>query len=375
MKSRLDIVYVSHDSIAEGIGMSQIVPVVIGLANKGWKVGIISCEKNAPSPEIQKRFDAADVTWKPLKFGRTGALGGLGRLIRIALRLPRAKAYHCRGDLASVAKLLSSRSPFLWDVRGLWIDQKIIIGSINTNPIVIWLARKLESLSAKGAAAVSTLTEAVYPVLLQRHPSLTRNHSVIATCTDLDKFYFDPNLPSETKLLLSGVFNNYYDIPATKVFISSFREKAKLRVTWCHGKEALKSQLDVGEDEIKTRQQDEMRTEIQSSSFGLAICKQDIGESLSGVMPTKVAEFLAVGRPVVVSQGIGDLENLLLSTQTGVVIGSDIELAVSEILSLLADKDTPIRCRALAERHFNMASAINIYDSIFRKLIGEMGTG
>ena len=128
MRSRLDIVYVTHDSIAEGIGMSQIVPVVIGLAKKGWRVGIISCEKNSPSSEIQKQFNEASVTWKPLKFGRAGAIGGAGRLIRIAFNLPRAKAYHCRGDLASVAKILSSRSPFLWDVRGLWIDQKLIIG-------------------------------------------------------------------------------------------------------------------------------------------------------------------------------------------------------------------------------------------------------
>jgi hypothetical protein len=135
---------------------------------------------------------------------------------------------------------------------------------------------------------------------------------VIATCTDLDKFYFDPKLPTEKKLLLSGVFNNYYDIPATREFIRSFRKKEKLKVTWCHGKEAIKKELNVGEDEIRVMKQSDMQSEIASSSFGLAICKQDIGDSLAGVMPTKVAEFLAVGRPVIVSKGVGDLEKLLL---------------------------------------------------------------
>ena len=369
MNKTLDIVYVSHDSIDEGIGRSQIIPVVIGLANKGWSVGIISCEKTDISSEIREQLEAVAVKWTALSFGRTGAVGGVGRLIRIAIRLPRAHAYHCRGDLAAVATHLSSRKPFLWDVRGLWIDQKIVIGSIKTNPLIIWLAKRLERIAANNAAAVSTLTEAVYPILIKRNPFLTHFHTVVTTCTDLEKFFLNPKLPTEKKLLLSGVFNNYYDIPATRDFISSFRKREKLKVTWCHGKEALKSELNVGEDEIKVMKQSDMQSEIALSSFGLAICKQDIGDSLAGVMPTKIAEFLAVGRPVIVSKGVGDLEQLLLSTRTGVVIGNDMDLAVIELLDLLNDDETPKRCRALAEKHFSLACAINKYDSIFRKLI------
>lgn len=349
--------------------MSQIIPVVIGLANKGWKVGIISCEKTGISPEIKKQLKEIDVNWKALNFGRTGAVGGLGRLIRIAIHLPRARAYHCRGDLAAVATYLSSRRPYLWDVRGLWIDQKIVMGNISTNRVIIWLAKRLERIAARNAAAVSTLTEAVYPILKKRHPFLSQPHSVIATCTDLVRFAFNTKLPAEKKLLLSGVFNDYYDIAATRVFIESFRERQKLKVTWCHGQEARKSVLNVGEDEIKIMRQTEMPNEIATSSFGLAICKQDIGDSLRGVMPTKVAEFLSVGRPIVISKGVGDLEQLLLSTRTGVVVRNDMDLAVNELLVLLNDDATPARCRALAENHFDMAKAIEKYDSIFRKLI------
>lgn len=349
--------------------MSQIIPVVIGLASKGWKVGIISCEKTEISSEIKEQLEAVAVDWTALSFGRTGAVGGVGRLIRIAIRLPRARAYHCRGDLAAAATHLSSRSPFLWDVRGLWIDQKIVIGSINTNLVIIWLAKRLEKIAARNAAAVSTLTEAVYPILIKRNPSLTQFHSVVATCTDLEKFHSNPRLPAEKKLLLSGVFNNYYDIPATRAFISSFRERENLKVTWCHGEEAIKSELNVGEDEIKVMKQSDMQSEIASSSFGLAICKQNIGDSLAGVMPTKVAEFLAVGRPVIVSKGVGDLEKLLLSTRTGIIMKDNMDLAVNELLDLLDDEETPKRCRALAEQHFSMVNAVDTYDSIFQKLL------
>ena len=112
-----------------------------------------------------------------------------------------------------------------------------------------------------------------------------------------------------------------------------------------------------------------MPGEIANASFGIAICKRDIGESLAGVMPTKIAEFLAVGRPVVISEDIGDLEELLLSTDTGVVIRESNAIAIEELARLLDDPGTPQRCRALAESHFSMENAIKKYDEIFRKLL------
>lgn len=369
MKKKLDIVYVTHDSLSEGIGMSQVVPVVLGLCKLGWRMGIVSCEKTELPKEIQTEFEDAGVVWIPLKFGRPGAVGGISRLARIAFHLPRARAFHCRGDLAAVAVVLRGRVGFLWDVRGLWIDQKIVIGSIASNRILIFLAKKLERVAARRAKAISTLTKAVFPVLKERHSFISQQHYVIPTCTDLSKFAFSNKLPKETKLLLSGVFNNYYDLPATELFIRKLREKTEIHVTWCHGKEAEKAELNIGEDEIKILRQSEMLSEIQSSSFGIALCKLDIGDSLTGVMPTKVAEFLAVGRPVVVSKGIGDLDELLTSTKTGVVIDGDMNIAVDKLLALLDDEETPFRCRALAEQHFDMSKAVLIYDSIFREMI------
>ncbi len=370
MKKKLDIVYVTHDSLSEGIGMSQIVPVVLGLSKLGWKMGVISCEKTELPREIQVEFEESGVVWVPLKFGKPGAMGGISRLIRIAFSLPRARAFHCRGDLGAVAVVLRHRSArFLWDVRGLWIDQKLVIGSIAPNRILIPLAKQLERIAAKNAKAISTLTKAVFPVLKKRHSFISQPHYVITTCTDLSKFTFSHKLPDERKLLLSGVFNNYYDLPATELFIRKLREKVDVKVTWCHGKESEKKKLDIGEDEIKTLRQSEMLSEIQSSSFGIALCKVDIGESLTGVMPTKVAEFLAVGRPMVVSKGIGDLDELLISTKTGIVIDSDLNMAIDGLLTLLDDEETPFRCRALAEQHFNMSKAIEGYDLIFREMI------
>jgi glycosyltransferase involved in cell wall biosynthesis len=366
----LDVVYVTHDSLSEGIGMSQIVPVLLGLSKYGFSVGVISCEKRNPPPRLVEILNEQNIFWKPIRFGRHGAIGGVGRIIRIGFKLPSAKVYHCRGDISATATSLRTRKPFLWDVRGLWLDQKIVQGNLQDRFFVIFFAKLLEKRSATKAAAVSTLTSAVYPVLRKRHPKMTINHRVIPTCTDLSKFRFSPSLPLGKTLLLSGVFNNYYDLEVTIRFIEKCKESFTLLIVWCHGVEAERLELGVGESVVKVLSQSDMPHEIANSSFGLAICKENVGESLLGVMPTKVAEFLATGRPVVVSKGIGDLDFMLSEFKAGVVLNTErLDESVAELVNLLQDPSTPSRCRDLAEKYFSMDLAVEKYVSILRELI------
>lgn len=371
LKPRFDIAYIAHDSIVEGIGMSQILPIVTGISRMGWSVVLLSCEKTAVNDDVKRILEGASVTWRPLKFGRQGSIGGFGRLVRIIFRLPSAKIYHCRGDLAASAVALRTSRPLLWDVRGLWVDQRLVIGNISSKSLVITLTRALEKIAAKKALAVTTLAQALYPILLRRYPDLTRIHKVVPTCTDLDLFQFSDRLPEKFRLLLSGVFNDYYDLELTSKFIQELKFELEAEVIWCRGAEAVKTDLNVGEDRILTLRQREMPPVIADATFGIALCKQDIGDSLAGVMPTKIAEFLAVGRPVVVSRGMGDLDELLIQTNSGVVLADegDIPGAIERLMELVRDPLTPTRCRALAESHFDIKKALSDYDSLYRTMM------
>ena len=51
---------------------------------------------------------------------------------------------------------------------------------------------------------------------------------------------------------------------------------------------------------------DEMAKLVSSCHVGLSVCRDDAGPSLQAAMPTKIGEFLASGRPVVVNPGPGD---------------------------------------------------------------------
>lgn len=370
------IAYLSHDSLIEGIGSSQILPIVIGASRKGWNVVLLTCEKNtdfSTKSELAEMLKANGITWIKLKFGRIGALGGLGRLVRISLKIPKADFYHCRGDLVATALRLSNRKArYLWDVRGLWVQQKVIIGTLQDKGIVNSLTLKLEIIAAKHAFAVTTLTQALQPILKKKYQFLTENMYVVPTCTDLELFKFSRKLPKVTTLVLSGVFNNYYDLDQIRKFIEKFRIKKELTVIWAKAAESQRKELDVGEDSIVIKRQREMPEIIKMASFGLAICKEDVGESLAGVMPTKIAEFLATGRPVVVSSGLGDLTEMLKEFKAGITLGPDLNDGILELIDILEDENTPGRCRALALKYFDINNAVETYHKIY--LEGILGS-
>jgi glycosyltransferase involved in cell wall biosynthesis len=144
-----------------------------------------------------------------------------------------------------------------------------------------------------------------------------------------------------------------------------------LDVHWARPHESNTFSLDVGETEIVSVSSDDMPLFISNYSFGDSICRQDAGISLSAVMPTKVAEFLAVGRPIVINKGLGDYDNLIRQYRAGVVIDSvsdNLSEKAEELLEILVDPDTPRRCRELAEVHFSTARAVESYFALYLKL-------
>ena len=173
----------TNDSLIEGIGSSQIVPVVKGLSMLGWKVGVVSCEKIRDTSALKEMLKEYDISWTPISFGRRGAFGGIGRLLRLAFVLPRASMYHCRSDVAAAACAIRRKDKTLWDVRSLWVDQRIVMGNISKNKIVIYFGRKLELMAARNAMAITTLTNAVYPVLEERYEIKSKLHKVTRDST------------------------------------------------------------------------------------------------------------------------------------------------------------------------------------------------
>ena len=193
---------------------------------------------------------------------------------------------------------------------------------------------------------------------------------VIPTCVQTTKFLPSPMPKGQVTCLLSGTFNNYYDINRMKQVLDEIRKSIDLRVIWARAGESPTERLGVGEDLIISASHSEMPKLVQDSHFGIAICKQDNLDSLSAAVPTKIGEFLASGRPVIVSNGIGDLDQMLTGTRTGVVINhsDSLQTTASQIGTLINDPNTPERCRELAMQHFDMEKSVDRYLEIYDRM-------
>ena len=373
-KTTYDLTYLTIDSIQEGVGSSQITPLLLGLAKKDRKVCLISFEKNHPNQSLVKQYKEAGINWLPREFKKGGPRGGILRLNELRKLVPDSQVLHGRSDIPTVAGIISrTDAPVLWDVRSLWSDQRKLIGTPGWNFISARGARSLEDISASKSSAVTTLTSAVFPILENRHSRLPKIREVISTCVQTSLFAPTPMPKGTVVCLLSGTFNNYYDIERTRSIINSIRASIKLNVVWARPSESSRTKLGVGEDLIVTAQHSEMPNLISRSHFGIAILKETKPEILAATAPTKIAEFLASGRPMIVSKGIGDLDFLLKESKSGLVIeeSQPIDDIGAQISGLIMDPDVGERCRKLSIDHFDMSNAIRMYCEVYERMLKE----
>jgi glycosyltransferase involved in cell wall biosynthesis len=367
-----DLTYITIDSLSEGVGSSQIVPLISRLSEAGLRINLISFEKEQPSAQLLNYLDSAGVSWNPRAFGPKGLLGGMHRLNELRSEIQNTDLIHARSDIPAVSGIASRMAPVLWDVRSLWADQKVLLPKNRLEKNLYRSYRILEHIAASKSMGMSTLTHAVIPILEERNSRLPLLRTVVPTAVDLSRFKFSPSFPKVARALFSGTYSNYYDLDLSLRFVNELKKLTSLEVHWARPQESNKQHLGVGEERIIPLTQSQMADIIPNYSFGVSICKLNAGPSLKGAMPTKIAEFLACGRPIVVNFGLGDMDQLIGEFDVGVVLNGeeqDLQKNAKKLIRLLRDPETPQRCRDLAEKHFNMDVGAKKYLELYKKIM------
>ena len=315
-----DLTYVTIDSLSEGVGSSQITPLISRLNKSGLKINLISYEKVNPNSELVAYFKSIGVEWNFRYFGSNGLMGGIARLNNLRQEIPKTNLIHARSDIPAVSAIASRQAPVLWDIRSLWADQKVIIQKSLVNSTLYGIYRGLESIAASRSIGMSTLTSAVVPMLEQRHRRLPLLRTVVPTAVDLDYFKLYPMMPPKVQALFSGTYNEYYDLDLSRLFMEEFRKHCMVETHWARPAESNNFHIGVGESKVFPSSQTGMANLIPYYSFGISVCKMNAGPSLTAAMPTKIGEFLACGRPIVVNRGLGDMDQFLEEFDAGVIL-------------------------------------------------------
>lgn len=365
------LTYLTMDSVVGGVGASQVLPYVERLAAGGLKVELHSFEHGSPQ---RPRLDDG-VVWCPHRFGPLGPLAGLSRVAVGAAALRGADVVHARSDLAAASTLLARPRAWLWDIRSFWVDQRIALGMIRRGSAAERSLRAIERRAADRASAITTLTEAAIQELARRHGAgVAKKARVVTTCVDLERFTLSPLPDQPVSLLLSGSYNSLYDLPTMLRLLAALRRRQPTELMLLRpGSTPWDEAVVAAGGRTSSSSFLGMAEHVRSHHAGLSVCVTSDPLALTGAMPTKIGEFLASGRPVVVNAGLGDCDALLPEAGAGVIMhGTDdraVERAAQDLLDLLADPETPGRCRRLAENHFSLERAV----STLREIYGQIG--
>ncbi|MBX3228130.1 MAG: glycosyltransferase [Labilithrix sp.] len=401
--------YISQTGMLEGLGSSQVLAYLRRLAQRGVEFDLLSYElPEATDDEIDRlRADLtrANIRWAPLRRRRDPRLSvkvresALGAHRALATALARRPVIvHGRSYLpTAIADVVASvvpRAKLLFDCRGMIGDEYVDASYWTTDRIEYRLVKRYEARAFRRAEGVVFLTDALRRWIGARGWLGARTEvETIPCCVDLDAFRFDraardhvrQSLGWEDDLVLvyAGSLGSWYREDEIARFAGVVRRRAAgRRVRFLllskSAPEALvgllrAAGLDESSIAVRGVQPDKMPQHLSAADIGISFIKSCF--SKKGSSPTKVAEYLACGLPVVLNGDIGDQADLAAEAAACIVLDSyddealaaGADRAVALATAPLADRVTA--GRDVADRRFGLERVgVARYERLYRAL-------
>ena len=372
--------YVSYDGIDEPLGRSQVLAYLRRLAPR-YDITLISFEKSVEvSGRLREELDAYGIEWAPLRYHRRppvlstllDVLAGRRRLIEAARR-GAPSVVHVRSDVPALMALLARKATggkLLFDIRGFWADERVDGGLWRAGGFLYRIAKWCERAFFAEADAIVTLTEASVPQVRVWAGERPVPVEVIPTCVDLQRFSSRPERPEGPHVVWSGSIGTWYrfDLVARVAAALSLPLTVITRE-----RELAQTTLDDYPAAVLTVGPEEVPGQLYSGDIGLCLIKSSFSKRASA--PTRFAEYLATGMPVLVTRGVGDLESIVTEHGIGVVLAGEddesIAAAAKRLRELAGEREVQARCRSVAYRLFDVEAGTERYAALYRRLSGE----
>jgi glycosyltransferase involved in cell wall biosynthesis len=372
------VVYVSYDGVGEPLGRSQVLSYVRRLASS-YAITLISFEKSGELvPMLREELAAWGIEWIPLRYHRRppvlstllDVIAGRRALIR-ASRPVRPAIVHVRSYVPALIALTAARATrakLLFDIRGFWADERVEGGLWPPGGVLYRIAKRCERRFFASADAVVTLTHASVPQIRAWTAPRSLPIEVIPTCVDLDRFEGRPERPGGPHAVWSGSIGTWYRFD----LVPGLARVLGIPLTVITRQvEAAREVLDGYPAEVRSVAPENVPDQLYAGDVGLCLIASTFSKVASA--PTRFAEYLAAGIPVIVTPGVGDLTEIVQSRGVGVVLAGEdpasLEAAAVEIRKLASDRDAGLRCRALAREMFDVEQGSARYAEIYKHLL------
>lgn len=394
------VLYITRNGLLEPLGQSQVMAYLRGLSTH-YHITLITFEKPedtvdaATLERARQDCERHGICWRPQRFRRRpkvlAPVWSMVLFLWLCLREVRrgnAQLIHARSYIPAAVALVVWRitgTPFIFDMRALWPEELITAGRLRRGSLahraIVWTER----LCLRHAAAVVSLTDAAVVHLRQVYPrEMADQHVVvIPTCADLRRFA--PAPPSQRSqrvygcvgTVLSGWFRldwlaAFFDAaarrhPDVELHIVTRDDAERVRAS-IRGAAAIQERLYIYAMPPQLVHE-AVRRQNASAMFFTG------GLSKLGSSPTRLAEVLGCGIPVVANSQVGDVARIIQEYRIGVLAegpaAEQMEKALDDLEALLNDPHLPSRCRKAAEEHFSLGSGTAAYAQLYESVVSN----
>ena len=406
------VLYISYNGMLDPLGQSQVIPYLKELSKLGVRFTLLSFETakaytsegRARCERLRQELAAAEIDWRWLRYHKSPSLPATSydvlAGIRYGSRLVREQQIemvHARSYIpATIALRLKRRVgvKMIFDVRGLMADEYFDAGHWRKESAAYRITKTMERRVLAAADGIVTLTERIWPIINEWDALSDRQvaHEVVPCCADLELFKFSQSdrerrrrelgLEDRFVVVYSGSIDGWYLTESMADFFAVLlKQKPRAHALWL---------TPASHDRIKTLMQTrgiaekdytvlaattaDVPSYLSASDAGLAFIKSCFSKTASS--PTKYAEYLACGLPLIINCGIGDSDTLITSENTGVLVSEFDQDAYESTIAALADfvvrpEQTRRRNREVAERLFDVRRVgVERYARLYESVLG-----
>jgi glycosyltransferase involved in cell wall biosynthesis len=406
----MNVLYMLYDGLTDSLGRSQVLPYILGLRKLGHTFTLVSCEKperfDRDKQNIQKIVEDVGIKWVPLTYSASppvlSTVYDVFQLRKTAERLHAETPFdivHCRSYITSIVGLEMKRKhgvKFIFDMRAFYADERVDGKLWNLkNPIFkavynYFKKKEIEFLSEADYSI--SLTSKGKDIIhgwetIQNQPV---DVEVIPCCADLDHFHpsqIDKSLQSDLKAKFNlsdddfvitylGSIGTWYLLDEMLDFFKVLVEKRPnskfLFITTDKPETILNPAKEKGISAerviISSAKREEVPTFLSLANAAIFFIQPVF--SKSGSSPTKHGEMLGMGLPVIANSGVGDIDSIIVDTNSGILVKEftpeAYEKAVEQIDDLL--KIPAETLQAAAQKYYSLEVGVKKYDTIYKSL-------
>lgn len=389
--------YLTRNGLLEPLGQSQVFSYLRGLSQE-HRITLITYEKDDDWADTQRvtqmraECDRLGIRWLPQRFrAQPKVIAPALSMVRMVwlvareVRRQRVRLIHARSYIPAAVALVVSRLtgvPFLFDMRALWPEELITAGRLRRGSMLHKAMVASERACLRHAGGVVSLTHAAAEHLRRVYPEdlAGQTVAVIPTCADLERFVPAKQPPAGRVIgCLGTVLSGWFRLDWLSAFLAvAAKRDPQLRFELTTRDDPAKVRAAIGGDmdlqsrlSIAPSASEQVHEVLQGQVASVMFFTQ--GLSKLGSSPTRMAEILGCGLPVIANDGVGDVAPIIRAHRVGVVVAGsstdEMEAAWDALQQLLTDPELAARCRRAAEEVFSLSAGTSAYAALYAEIL------